>query len=137
MNGEFTCRLCHTSIPLSKFNLKEVLEEFNLDLIEGPEKTHLVKATFVTCLRCGKTYPVVVDDETTLPILEESVRVETQLQKYKAQGRPIPEKLRSKHRRLHNKLDFKRQQLALKYGQSFYQLEDGTLIQLDYCYQAQ
>ena len=75
-----------------------------------------------------------MDDETTLPLLDKlQVILSKQVKQVKRGFNPSPELARKKQQ-LNWKLDFKRQKLAEKYNGSFYQLEDGTQVQLDYRY---
>jgi len=126
------CDLCGREFRLTK----DVLKEEQVTLQKEGMKPHDVTATFLTCPICGKRYPVIVDDETTLPLLEKLQKVLLKQVKQTKRGfKPSPE-LARKRQQLNWKLDFKRQKLAEKYNESFYQLEDGTLEQLDYRYHA-
>lgn len=126
------CDLCGREFRLTK----DVLKEEQVTLQKEGMKPHDVTATFLTCPICGKRYPVIVDDETTLPLLEKLQKVLLKQVKQTKRGfKPSPE-LAKKRQQLNWKLDFKRQKLAEKYNESFYQLEDGTLEQLDYRYHA-
>ena len=126
------CDLCDREFRLNK----DVLKEEQVTLQKEGMKPHDVTATFLTCPICGKRYPVIVDDETTLPLLEKLQKVLLKQVKQTKRGfKPSPE-LAKKRQQLNWKLDFKRQKLAEKYNESFYQLEDGTLEQLDYRYHA-
>lgn len=126
------CDLCGREFRLTK----DVLKEEQVTLQKEGMKPHDVTATFLTCPICGKRYPVIVDDETTLPLLEKLRAVMVKQAKLQKAGKPKSAVLERKRKDLNWKLDFKRQQLAEKYNESFYQLEDGTLEQLDYRYHA-
>ena len=129
-NTNVKCDICGYEFTLTKNSL----EERKLTLQKEGLKSHEVKVTFLTCPRCGKEYPVIMDDETTLPLLAKLQTILIKQVKQAKKGfRPSPE-LARKRQQLNWKLDFKRQQLAEKYNGSFYQLEDGTLVQLDYRY---
>lgn len=125
------CDICKKQITLTKDTLKETRV-----CLEKPDDTvfsHEVLITELVCPHCGKSYPVVVDDETTLPILELLRAVMLKSNKYKAKGKRVPEKLGLKQEALCKKLDFKRHKLAEKYNGSFYQVGDHK-EQLDYRY---
>lgn len=130
MNHTIYCDLCRHEFTLTA----SVLKEYNIDLMKEGFPPHPVTATFLTCPRCGKQYPVIVDDETTLPLLEESRQVYQRCNKYIAKQRPVPQKLQQKQAKISKKLGFYRRKLAEKYKESYYQLEDGSTVQLDYCY---
>ena len=126
------CDLCDREFRLRK----DVLKEEQVTLTNEGVKPHDVMVTFLTCPICGKQYPVIVDDETTLPLLKKlQTVVSKQIKQAKKGFSPSPE-LARKRQQLNWKLDFRRQKLAEKYNGSFYQLEDGTLVQLDYRYHA-
>ena len=126
------CDLCSREFRLTK----DVLKEEQVTLQKEGMKPHEVTVTFLTCPACGKRYPVIVDDETTLPLLHKLQTVLVKQVKQAKKGyNPSPELARKKQQ-LNWKLDFKRQNLAEKYNGSFYQLEDGIMEQLDYRYHA-
>lgn len=124
------CDLCSKDFALTASALKE----FNIELMRDGYPNHRVAATFLTCPCCGKQYPVVVDDDTTLLILQELKELYVRGMKYRSKNKEIPERLRNKQQRLTQKLGFNRRKLAEKYNKSYYQLEDGSRMQLDYCY---
>lgn len=124
------CDICGYEFSLTKNSL----EERKLTLQKEGLKPHEVQVTFLTCPRCGKEYPVIMDDETTLPLLAKLQAVLVKQVKQAKRGYNPSTELARKRQQLNWKLDFKRQQLAEKYNESFYQLEDGTLVQLDYRY---
>lgn len=126
------CDLCHREFRLTK----DVIEEKQVTLQKEGLKPHEVTITFLTCPMCGKRYPVIMDDETTLPLLKKLQTVLGKQVKQVQRGFKLSPELARKRQQLNWKLDFKRQQLAEKYTESFYQLEDGTLEQLDYRYHA-
>ena len=129
-NTNIKCDICGREFVLNR----NVLIEQEITLQKEDLKPHKVRVTFLTCPCCGKEYPVIVDDETTLPLLDKlQVVLAKQVKQVKRGFNPSPELARKKQQ-LNWKLDFKRQQLAEKYNGSFYQLEDGTLVQLDYRY---
>lgn len=131
-NTNIECDLCHRQFQLSP----AVLQEKTVLLTSESHQPHEVLMTVLTCPCCGKEYPVMVDDDTTLPIVEKlRVLLTKQVKQVKKGYQPNAELLRKK-KQLNWKLDFKRQQLAEKYNGSFYQLEDGTTVQLDYRYHA-
>lgn len=126
------CDLCQREFRLNK----DVLREVQVTLMKAGLEPHEVTATFLTCPACGKQYPVIVDDETTLPLLAK-LRVFLGKQVKQAQkGFKLSPEQERKRKELNRKLDFKRQELAKKYNGSFYQLEDGIMEQLDYRYHA-
>lgn len=126
------CDLCHREFQLTK----EVLKEEQVTLNQEGLEPHEVRLTYLYCPLCGKRYPVIMDDESTLPLLEKlrSV-VAKQFKQVKKGFNPNPQ-LEKKRRELNRKLDFKRQKLAEKYNGSTYQLENGLMEQLDYRYHA-
>lgn len=124
------CDICKKEFKVTR----NCLEDKIITLYKDGLDPHEVTITILTCPHCGKCYPVVMDDETTLPILERVRKVTLKKVKQIRMGfNPKPE-LEAKCRELNRKLDFKRQKLAEKYNGSFYQLEDGTTVQLDYRY---
>lgn len=129
-NTNIKCDICGREFVLNR----NVLIEQEITLQKEDLKPHKVRVTFLICPCCGKEYPVIVDDETTLPLLDKlQVVLSKQIKQVKRGFTPSPELARKKQQ-LNWKLDFKRQKLAEKYNGSFYQLEDGTLVQLDYRY---
>ena len=123
------CDICHREVTLTK----DLLEEKAVVLEKDGVDPHEVVLTVFTCPMCGKSYPVLMDDDETSAILNE---LKTVVQKqYKAQAKGMPPKLKTlrKQQSLKSKLNFKRQQLAKKFVGSFYQTEDGK-EQLDYHY---
>ena len=130
------CDLCKRQFNVTKDSLREETVVLHKVLGEGIETAHEVKLTFLSCPSCGKNYPVIMDDETTLPLLAELRETLGRRMKFARKGNPIPSKLEEKYKKLNRKLDFKRHQLAEKFAESFYQLEDGTTQQLDYRYHA-
>ena len=129
-NTNVKCDICGREFVLNR----NVLTEQEITLQKEDLKPHKVRMTFLTCPCCGKEYPVIMDDETTLPLLDKlQVILSKQVKQVKRGFNPSPELARKKQQ-LNWKLDFKRQKLAEKYNGSFYQLEDGTQVQLDYRY---
>lgn len=129
MNNMVSCDLCKASFALTK----DALTEQEVVLRRDGYPDHPVQLTSLTCPHCGKSYPVVVDDETTLPLLQETREVYIKTLRYQQQGRTVPEKMRQKSLKLQRKLSFHRHQLAEKFNGSFYQTEDGKQ-QLEYRY---
>lgn len=126
------CDLCHREFQLTK----EVLKEEQVTLNQEGLEPHEVRLTYLYCPLCGKRYPVILDDESTLPLLEKLRSVMAKKFKQVKRGfNPNPQ-LERKRRELNRKLDFKRQKLAEKYNGSTYQLENGLMEQLDYRYHA-
>lgn len=126
------CDLCEREFTLTK----KCLTEREVLLQKEGLKPHTVQITFLSCPCCGKDYPVLVDDESTLPLLNKLQAVLAKQVKQAKKGFNPSSELAKKRHQLTWKLDFKRQKLAEKYKKSFYQLEDGTLEQLDYRYHA-
>lgn len=129
-NSRITCDLCHKDFTLNRSYLKEK----NVTLKKQDLKPKEVSLTTLVCPCCGKEYPVVVDDDTTLSMLKELRELYVRGMKYRSKNKEIPERLRNKQQRLTQKLGFNRRKLAEKYNKSYYQLEDGSRTQLDYCY---
>lgn len=124
------CDICNKEFRATKDNL----EDKHIILTKEGLDPHEVILTVLTCPHCGKSYPVIMDDETTLPMLERVRNIALKRVKQMRKGfNPKPE-IEAKYNELSRKLDFKRQKLAEKYNESFYQLEDGTMVQLDYRY---
>lgn len=131
-NPMIVCDLCGRSFKLNP----NILGEREILLHKESQEPHTVTLTSLTCPICGKEYPVVMDDETTLPILERMRSIMHKQVRQAKKGFPPNAKLAEKRRQLNWKLDFKRQKLVEKYNGSFYQLEDGTMVQLDYRYRS-
>lgn len=131
-NPMVVCDLCGRSFKLNP----NILREREILLHKESQEPHMVTLTSLTCPICGKEYPVIMDDETTLPILEKMRSIMHKQVRQAKKGFPPNAKLAEKRRQLNWKLDFKRQKLTEKYNGSFYQLEDGTMVQLDYRYRS-
>lgn len=134
-NNTTVCDLCKRQFNVTKDSLREETVVLHKVLGEGIETAHEVKLTFLICPSCGKHYPVIMDDETTLPLLAELRETLRRCMKFARKGNPIPSKLQEKYTKLNRKLDFKRQKLAEKFNGALYQSE-GDTIQLDYRYHA-
>lgn len=132
MNHTIKCDLCHGEFHLTK----GVLKEEQVTLLQEGLDPHEVHLTYLNCPLCGKRYPVVMDDETTLPLLEKLRHLLGKQVKQAQRGFPQNPHTERKRKELNRKLDFRRQKLAMKYTGSFYQLENGLLEQLDYRYHA-
>lgn len=137
------CDLCHKQLTVTASSL----EEKDLTLMKSDEQvseelaktgsakaTHAVRVTFLTCPHCGKQYPVVLDDAQTLELLEISRDLYQRRMRWVTRGKAVPDNLQKKFEKARLKLSISRQKLAEEYGQSFYQLEDGTVVQLEYRY---
>lgn len=136
-NTEHTikCDLCHREFRLTK----EVLKEEQVTLRQEGLEPHEVRLTYLYCPLCGKHYPVIMDDESTLPLLEKLRSIMAkQFKQFKQVKRGFNPNLQleKKRKELNRKLYFKRQKLAEKYNGSIYQLENGLMEQLDYRYHA-
>lgn len=126
------CDLCHREFRL----VKDVVKEERVTLMKEGLEPHEVILTYLYCPCCGKRYPVIMDDEDTLPVLAKLRAVLAKILRETKAGFKAKPELVQKQKKLNRKLDFRRQKLAEKYYQSFYQLEDGTMEQLDYRYHA-
>ena len=124
------CDICKNSIKITKDTLID--EEVWLEK-EGI--SHKVVLTYLICPACGKRYPVIMDDEETLPVLKELREALKRRFKFVRAGKSVPQRLEDKYNRLNRKLDFKRQKLSEKFDGALYQSE-GNTIQLDYRYHA-
>lgn len=129
-NNRINCDICHKDFALTR----DCIRENKTTLMKEDLKPKEVVITTLECPCCGKQYPVVVDDDTTLPVLQELKELYVRGMKYRSKNKEIPERLRNKQQRLTQKLGFNRRKLAEKYNKSSYQLEDGSRTQLDYCY---
>ena len=129
MNNMVSCDLCKASFALTRDALTE--QQVILEREGFPD--HPVQLTSLTCPHCGKSYPVVMDDETTLPFLEEARALYVRKIKYEQKRQPIQAKLQEKCKKNQQKLGFYRRRLAEKFNGSFYQTADGKQ-QLDYRY---
>lgn len=123
------CDICKKEFDLNKNSLREEHVTLQTDEPGG----HPVVLTILQCPRCGKSYTVMLDDDTTLPLLEKLRTVMVKQAKRVKSGFGESAELAEKQRRLNWKLNFKRQKLAEKYYGSLYQLGD-SLEQLDYRY---
>lgn len=126
------CDLCHRDFNLTK----DVVKEEQVTLHQEGLEPHEVRLSYLYCPLCGKRYPVIMDDETTLPLLEKLRNVMAKQVKQARNGFPQNPQLEKKRKELNRKLDFRRQKLAEKYNGSIYQLENGLMEQLDYRYHA-
>lgn len=126
------CDLCHGEFHLTK----EVVNEEQVTLHQEGLEPHEVQLTYLYCPLCGKRYPVIMDDESTLPLLAKLRNILGKLAKQAQKGFRLNPQLEKKRKELNNKLDFRRQKLAMKYNGSLYQLENGLWEQLDYRYHA-
>lgn len=126
------CDLCHREFPLTR----DILKEEQVTLYQEGLEPHEVRLTYLLCPLCGKRYPVIMDDATTLPLLDKLRGLMSRLGKQVEKGFQPNPSLEKKRKELNRKLDFKRQKLAEKYNGSFYQLENGLMQQLDYRYHA-
>lgn len=123
------CDICQRKFALTNSFLEEkkaVLEK------EGLEPTEVV-LTILTCPKCGKSYPVILDTEETTAIAEKLRKIVAKEYRLQSKGIRSDTKLIHKRQILQRKLTFKRQQLVGKFNGSFYQTEDGK-EQLDYHY---
>lgn len=123
------CDICGREFYITP-NYLDVKE---LTLMKEGLEDHQVKLTSITCPLCGKSYPVLMDDDTTAPLVDKLYQVVSKKLRLKEKGFPFPGELLRKERTLEWKLDFKRRNLAEKYNGSLYQLGD-SLEQLDYRY---
>ena len=117
------CDLCKRQFNVTRDSLREETVVLHKVLGEGIETAHEVKLTFLKCPSCGKHYPVIMDDETTLPLLAELRETLGRRMKFACKGNAIPKKLYEKYKKLNKKLDFKRRQLAKKFNGALYQSE--------------
>lgn len=129
LNTKVVCQICHKPFNLTRDFLEEksvVLEK------EGLEPKEVVLTTLI-CPNCGKSYPVTLDDERTRDLVKALTELHKKSVSLQLKGRKTPTKLNKNLAQLERKLDFNRNQLAIKYTGSFYQTEDGK-EQLDYRY---
>ena len=131
MNTRVTCDLCKSEFTLTANRLKE--EDI---VLEKDGSQYPVKMTSLICPNCGKHYPVVIDDDATLPILSDVRACAVKRLRYLRKNKVVPVKLADKYRALNVKLGSKRRALAQELDGSFYQTEDGK-EQLDYRYHEQ
>lgn len=131
VSNKIVCDLCKTEFPMTRDCLKEESVTLEKDGLK-----HDVVLTFLFCPRCGKSYPVIMDDLETLQILSEYKIYMAHRADYIKKSKPLPQKLQEKCIWYRRKLSFKRHQLAEKFNGAFYQYE-GDTIQLDFCYREQ
>ena len=129
-DNKTVCDICNATFAVNKNSVRE--ERLTL---EKDDCSHDVVLTYLYCPNCGKRYPVIMDDETTLPVIEELQGIMLRRVKFAKRGMLIPQKLNDKYKRLNRKLDFKRNKLAEKLNGSFYQTAEGK-EQLEYRYHA-
>ena len=132
LNPTIRCDLCKKEFSLGRESLIEKKVNLYSDF-EMKSKPHEVLMTSLFCPHCGKNYPVIIDNEESLPILGELKETMARRLKFASKGKPIPSKLNEKYKKLTRKLGIKRQKVAEIYNGSFYQGEDGK-EQLDYRY---
>lgn len=135
-NHKIACDICSKEFILKREHVfdKEVM--LLQDLANGNSIPHKVMLTYLECPHCGKHYIVIMDDETTLPVLGELRGCMAKCYKYNSKGLNIPRKLMAKRIKLNRDLDAKRRELSETYRGSHYQLGECE-YQLDYCYHAQ
>ena len=124
-----TCDICHREFALTKGCLTEnkvTLEKRDLDPKE-------VVLTTLECPVCGKQYPVTMDDDETLDILQEIIAVQKRRLILEQKKKRANAHINKRYFALEQKLGFKRKQLASEYNRSFYQTADGKQ-QLDFHY---
>lgn len=131
---KISCDVCRAEFILQSKHVRDeevtLLKDF-----DGFSIAHKAMLTYLECPHCGKRYIVIMDDESTLPILSTLREVTAKCYKYASKGN-IPHKLIEKRIELNRKLDNKRRELSEKFRGSRYQLGDCE-EQLDYCYRAQ
>lgn len=123
------CDLCHREFSLNRNQLTETkitLEKVGLDPKE-------VVLTIMECPCCGKSYPVIMDDDECLELSKELTALYQHRAMYLARFNKVPARLDKKYTQLERKLRFKRKNLADEYTGSFYQSAEGKQ-QLDYRY---
>ncbi len=130
-NYTIECDICHGEFTVTP----DTLQEETVMLTQNGEETACI-LTHLRCPRCGKSYPVLLDDTETAEIAQELRMCLARRMKYTAKYKPIPNKLQNKLARIKKQLDFKRRKLAEKFRGALYQFE-GDTMQLDYCYRAQ
>ena len=129
MNNMVSCDLCKAGFAVTRDALTE--QDIMLEREGFPD--HPAQMTILTCPHCGKSYPVIVDDETTIPLVQEMRQLYAKSMKYKSKGQSIPDRMNQRLIKTQRKLSFRRRQLAEKFNGSFYQTEDGKQ-QLEYRY---
>lgn len=123
------CDICHQEFALTK----GCLTENNVTLEKQGLEPKEVVLTTLECPCCGKQYPVTMDDEETLSILEKLTELHKRMLILQQKNRRVHAKMDQKYHQLERKLSFKRKSIANEYNKSFYQTEDGK-EQLDYHY---
>lgn len=130
-NCTIACDICHGEFTVTP----DTLREETVTLMQDGKETVCI-LTLLRCPRCGKSYPVLLDDTETAETAQELRVCLARRMKYAAKHKPIPSKLQNKLSRLTQKLDHKRRQLSEQMHGALYQFE-GDTIALDYCYRAQ
>ena len=123
------CDICHQDFVLTK----GCLTENNVTLEKRGLEPKEVVLTTLECPCCGKQYPVIMDDEETMIILEKLTELHKRMLILQQKNRRVHAKMDQKYRALENKLRFKRKNLVSEYNKSFYQSADGKQ-QLDLHY---
>lgn len=122
------CDICHKDFILVKECLTESKVVLNKEELDPKE----VVLTALECPCCGKTYPIMLDNEETLAIVKQLTSMYQRNSMLCAKGRKVPAKLVEKYKQLERKLGFKRSQLAQKYNKSVYQSPEGETLQLEF-----
>lgn len=121
------CDICHQDFTLTKGCLTESKVTLEKRGLEPKE----VVLTILECPLCGKQYPVTIDDEETLSILEKLTELYKRKLILQQKNRRVHAKMEQRYHALENKLGFRRNQLANEYNGSFYQTAEGKQ-QLEY-----
>ena len=129
MDNMVSCDLCKASFAVTR----DALTEQDIVLEREGFPGHPAQMTVLTCPHCGKSYPVIVDDETTVELVKEMRQLYAKVLKYHSKKQSIPTRLNQRLIKTQRKLSFRRRVLAAKFNGSFYQTEDGKQ-QLEYRY---
>lgn len=121
-NATITCDICGEEFHLNKSLIKE-----DHTVLHKGDQDYPVIMTYLQCPHCSKQYIVIIDDDDSYGVLQETHAALMKRMKYLQKGYTVPHKLEKSYQNLTSKLDFKRRQLAEKFNGALYQFEGDTI----------